>query len=81
MKESVIEIVKLANGDIALRHADDPHQNLVTISFSQPVQDMLQGMQLHVGHSMLRAGMDTFKAIQLENLQAAERAAAQGLLH
>ena len=81
MKDPVIEIIKLANGDIALRHSDNPGQNLVTVSFAEPVLNMLQGSQLQVGQSMIQAGMDTFRAIQQEHLHAAERAATEGMLH
>ena len=81
MAESVIEIIKLENGDIVLRQAEHPDKNLVTISFSEPVQDLLQGLQLQIGQSMIQAGMDAFRTIQHEQLKAAESAATRGRLH
>lgn len=81
MSAPVIEIVKLKNGDIALRHPDLPDQNLVTINFSDQVQGMLQGIELEVAQNMIQAGMDAFRQIQLEQLSAAKRAAEKGLLH
>ena len=81
MSDPVIEIIKLKNGDIALRHPDSPEHYLVTISFSEQVQAMLQGAQLEIAQSMIQAGMDSFRKIQLEQLSAARQTAERGLLH
>ena len=81
MSDSVIEIVKLKNGDIALRNSTEPDQHMVTIKFSDGLQNMLQGAQMLIAQRMIQAGIDTFQQLQLEQLKAAEDAQSKGLLH
>lgn len=80
MSEPVIEIVKLENGDIVLRHSDTPNAHMVTISFSEQLGNTLQGAEMHIAQSMIQAGMDTFQRIQLDQLKAHETA-QKGMLH
>ena len=81
MSDPVIELVKLENGDIALRHSDDPEQHLVTINFSDEVKDMLQYDQMEVARAMVEAGMDSFREIQVQRIKEVEAAVQQGRLH
>ena len=81
MSDSVIELVKLDNGDIALRHSDAPEEHLLTISFSETVKDFLQYDQMEVAKAMVEAGMETYRTIQLERIKEVETAAENGLLH
>lgn len=81
MSESVIEVIKLKNGNIALRNSEEPDHHLVTISFSEPVQNMLQGAQMIIAQRMIQAGVDTFRQIQLEQLKAVHEASQQDKLH
>ncbi len=81
MSDPVIELVKLENGDIALRHSDDPEQQLVTISFSPQVREMLQFDQMEVARAMVEAGMDSFRDIQVQRIKEVEAAVEAGRLH
>ncbi len=81
MSDPVIELVKLENGDIALRHSDDPEQQLVTISFSSQVKEMLQFDQMEVARAMVEAGMDSFRDIQVQRIKEVEAAVEAGRLH
>lgn len=81
MSDPVIELVKLENGDIALRHSDSPEVHLITISFSQQVQEFLQFDQLEVARAMVEAGMNSYRNIQIARIAEAQQAAKTGMLH
>lgn len=81
MADSVIELVKLENGDIALRHSDEPEEHLVKITFSSDVSDMLQYDQMEVAKAMVEAGMDSFREIQVQRIKEVEAAVESGRLH
>lgn len=81
MTDSVIELIKLENGDIALRNADSPDEYLLTIKFSDPVKGMLQFDQMEVARAMVEAGMDSFREIQVQRIKEVEAAVESGRLH
>ena len=81
MSDPVIELVKLENGDIALRSSDEPEEHLVTINFSSQVKEMLQYDQMEVARAMVEAGMDSFREIQVQRIKEVEAAAEAGRLH
>lgn len=81
MSDPVIELVKLENGDIALRHSDTPEVHLITISFSQQVQEFLQFDQLEVARAMVEAGMNSYRNIQIARIAEAQQATKTGMLH
>lgn len=81
MSDPVIELVKLENGDIALRHSDEPDEHLVTITFSKDVREMLQVDQMEVARAMVEAGMDSFREIQVQRIKEVEAAVEAGRLH
>jgi len=64
MSESIIELVQLENGDIALRSSDNPDKPLVTISISEEVQNLLPGEKLDVANAMIEAGIERYQEIQ-----------------
>ncbi len=80
MPDPVLEIVKLESGDIVLRRSDDNDRHLVTINFADQVQDMPQEVQLLIAQSMIQAGINTFRELQL-NQQQQVGDDDKGLLH
>lgn len=81
MSDSVIELIKLDNGDIALRHSDAPDNHLLTIAFSDQVQEFLQFDQMEVARAMVEAGMNSYRNIQLQRVKELSEAASSGMLH
>ncbi|GAA6138541.1 hypothetical protein NBRC116583_22880 [Arenicella sp. 4NH20-0111] len=79
MTESRIELVQLENGDIALRRSDEPEKPLVTISISDEVQDLMPQDKIDIAHSMVEAGIERYRDIQVERVEDVQ--AAQGMLH
>ena len=56
---SLYEIVELANGDVALQHADDDSQEpLVVIRFSEESLAFLGDAKFNVAKAMIEAGME-----------------------
>ena len=81
MSEPRIELVQLANGDIALRHSDNPDQPLVTINISDQVQDLLPMDRIDIAQSMVEAGIERYRDIQSDRVEQQEIAVASGMLH
>jgi hypothetical protein len=79
--EPVIELVQLENGDIALRNSDEPEQPLLTINFSEQVREFLQNEQLAVAQSMVEAGINSYRLVQLQRVKDAQRESANRTLH
>ena len=79
MAESRIELVQLENGDIALRRPDSPDEPLVTIRISDQVQDLMPMDKIDIAQSMVEAGIERYRDIQIERVQDVE--AAHGMLH
>lgn len=81
MSDPVIELVKLENGDIALRNSDVPDEPLVRIVFSEQITNFLQTDQLEVARAMVEAGMTCYQNIHTERTEQAKQATEEGLLH
>lgn len=79
MAESRIELVQLENGDIALRRSDSPEEPLVTIRISDQVHDLMPMDKIDIAQSMVEAGIERYRDIQIERVQDVE--AAHGMLH
>jgi len=79
MSDSRIELVQLENGDIALRRADSPDAPLVTIRISDEVQDLLPTDKIDIAQSMVEAGIERYRDIQVERVEEAQ--SVQGMLH
>jgi hypothetical protein len=54
---SFLEIVELANGDIALQRAEDEGEPLVVIQFSEESRVYLMDATLEVARAMIQAGI------------------------
>jgi len=81
MSDPVIELVKLENGDIALRNSDVPEEPLVTIVFSEQISSFLQMDQLEVARAMVEAGMSCYRDIHAERTEQVKQATEAGMLH
>ncbi|MBY4676932.1 hypothetical protein [Marinobacterium arenosum] len=56
--ETVLEIVQLENGDLALRRADDDSgELLLRVGASQALRESMQGEYLNIARVMLTAGV------------------------
>jgi hypothetical protein len=54
---SFLEIVELANGDVALQRAEDEGEPLVVIQFSEESRVYLMDATLEVARAMIQAGI------------------------
>ena len=78
--ESRIELVQLANGDIALRHSDNPDEPLVIIKISDSVDDLMPMDKIDIAQSMVEAGIERYRDIQVERIEDSQTVNA-GMLH
>ena len=78
--ESRIELVQLANGDIALRHSDNPEEPLVIIKISDNVDDLMPMDKIDIAQSMVEAGIERYRDIQVERIEDSQTVNA-GMLH
>ena len=78
--DSRIELVQLANGDIALRHADKPDDPLVVITISDKVEDLMPMDKIDIAQSMVEAGIERYRDIQIERVEESQTVNS-GLLH
>ena len=78
--EARIELVQLSNGDIVLRSSDNPDEPLVVINISDQVQDLLPMDKIDIAQSMIEAGIERYRDIQLERMEDAHTV-SHGLLH
>ena len=79
--DSIIELVQLDNGDIALRNSDTPDVPLLTINFSEQVRGFLQADQMAVAQAMVEAGINSYRDVQMERIKEVRKAADAGMLH
>ena len=78
--ESRIELVQLANGDIALRHSDKPEEPLVVITISDQVADLMPMDKIDIAQSMVEAGIERYRDIQVERVEESH-VVNSGMLH
>jgi len=78
--ESRIELVQLANGDIALRRSDEPDQPLVVITISDKVEDLMPMDKIDIAQSMVEAGIERYRDIQVERVEESQTSNS-GMLH
>jgi hypothetical protein len=79
--DSIIELVQLENGDIALRNSGTPDEPLLTINFSEQVRGALQADQMSVANAMVEAGINRYRDVQMERIKEGREAAQTGMLH
>jgi hypothetical protein len=78
--ESRIELVQLANGDIALRRSDEPDKPLVVITISDKVEDLMPMDKIDIAQSMVEAGIERYRDIQVERVEESQTSNS-GMLH
>lgn len=78
--DSRIELVQLANGDIVLRHSDNPEEPLVVITISDQVDDLMPMDKIDIAQSMVEAGIERYRDIQVERVEDSH-VANSGMLH
>jgi hypothetical protein len=78
--EARIELVQLANGDIALRRSDNPEQPLVVITISDQVDDLMPMDKIDIAESMVEAGIERYRDIQIERVEESQTVNS-GMLH
>ncbi|MDI3324976.1 hypothetical protein QKW35_11355 [Pontibacterium granulatum] len=55
--ETLLEIVELENGDLAIRRAEEDGEPLMVVAFSDELRDTLDEKYVDVGRMMLTAGV------------------------
>ena len=65
MSRSLFEIVVLPNGDIALQRANEKDEPLISISFSDEMQEFLQDAKMDVAKVMIDSGIELFEQLEL----------------
>ncbi len=55
--ETLLEIVELENGDLAIRRAECDDEPLMVVAFSEELRDTLEEKCVEVGRMMLTAGV------------------------
>ncbi len=63
MTLSLLEIVMLPNGDIALRRDSETEEPMVRIRFSSQAKAHLQGHQMNIARAMIDAGIEELESI------------------
>jgi hypothetical protein len=77
---SVLEIVELTNGDIALQRADGEGDPIVNISFSDETASFMSVIKLEIAKAMFQAGMQTYTDL-IEQVVVDEEAASDRIVH
>lgn len=55
--ETLLEIIELENGDLAIRRADEEGEPLIVVAFSDELRETLEEKCVDVGRMMLTAGI------------------------
>lgn len=55
--ETLLEIVELENGDLAIRRAEEDGEPLMIVAFSEELRETLDEKYVDVGRMMLTAGV------------------------
>tara|TARA_B110000503_G_scaffold100965_1_gene150982 strand:- start:36 stop:293 length:258 start_codon:yes stop_codon:yes gene_type:complete len=72
MSVSLLEIVVLPNGDIALQRANKKDEPLISISFSEEVQEFLLDAKMDMAKVMIDAGVELFEQLGSDSMQMEE---------
>lgn len=57
---TVLELIELPNGEIALKRADSDEKPLVEIRFSEESEMAMDDVKMHVARAMVEAGIEAF---------------------
>lgn len=81
MSRTLFEIVVLPNGDIALQRANEKDEPLISISFSDEVQEFLLDAKMDVAKVMIDSGIELFEQLGSESMSMEEGSLETGSLH
>ncbi len=81
MESSLLEIVELPNGDIALQRADGEGEPLINIHFSEESKGYMPAMRLEIAKAMIQAGVQAFSDMSAERGCVAEYEEVERTLH
>ncbi|NRB39607.1 MAG: hypothetical protein HRU20_14235 [Pseudomonadales bacterium] len=59
---ALLELIELANGDVALRKASSTDEPIVSISFSEKSKNTMQGLKMHVARAMVEAAISSYQS-------------------
>lgn len=79
--EKIMELLQLENGDIVLRDSESKDEPLMTLSFSEELEKMVQGAKLDIAKVMLEAGIRRHQEILFASEQEQTKQSDGGLLH
>ncbi len=64
MSESLLELIELANGDVALKRVDNEQaEPIVTLKFSKDSLGSMQESKMLIAQAMIEAGMLAFSEL------------------
>jgi hypothetical protein len=69
VEATVLEIIELPDGEVALKRVDDDSQPLVKISFSEESEILLDTMKMEIARVMIEAGMQAFAELSAMNAE------------
>ena len=58
---ALLELIELANGDVALRKASSTDEPIVSISFSEKSKNTMQHLKMHVARAMVEAAISSYQ--------------------
>ena len=58
---ALLELVELANGDVALRKAESTDEPIVSISFSKESRENMQQNKMDIARAMVEAAISTYQ--------------------
>jgi hypothetical protein len=81
MSRTLFEIAVLPNGDIALQRANEKDEPLISISFSDEVQEFLLDAKMDVAKVMIDSGVELFEQLGSESMSMDEGSLETGSPH
>jgi hypothetical protein len=72
MSRTLFEILVLPNGDIALQRANEKDEPLISISFSDEMQEFLLDAKMDVAKVMIDSGIELFEQLGSDSLSMDE---------
>lgn len=69
-KETMLELVQIKEGRLVLRHMDSEEEPLLTIDFSDKLQDILGSDAQQIGQHMIQAAIQTIMQKQMSQWHA-----------
>ncbi len=74
MAESLLELIELENGDVALKPVDDDRQDedpIVVLKFSEQSLNLMQEAKMVIAQAMIEAGMLAYSELIQDRLATA----------